>query len=118
MRVAHRNDGKERYGRRHSQDNHICNPTPHARQLTIHAGEPVLRLHNFRGTQDLHAHGLCSACCQRVGAHSVTMRSHGWHPNVCLLYPGYSSSTSKSRIGCPHFRHAGCPTDSYKYETC
>ena len=53
MRVAHRNNGKERYGRRHSQDNHICNPTPHARQLTIHAGEPVLRLHNFRGTQNL-----------------------------------------------------------------
>ena len=44
---SHLNDGKERYGRRHSQDNHICNPTPHARQLTIHAGEPVLRLHNF-----------------------------------------------------------------------
>ena len=53
MRVAHRNNGKERYGRRHSQDNHICHPTPHARQLTIHAGEPVLRLHNFRGTQNL-----------------------------------------------------------------
>ena len=47
MRVAHRNNGKERYGRRHSQDNHICNPTPHARQLTIHVGEPVLRLRNF-----------------------------------------------------------------------
>ena len=30
MRVAHRNNGKERYGRRHSQDNRICNPTPHA----------------------------------------------------------------------------------------
>ena len=30
MRAAHRNNGKERYGRRHCQDNHICNPIPHA----------------------------------------------------------------------------------------
>ena len=30
MRVAHRNKGKERYGHRHSQDNRICNPIPHA----------------------------------------------------------------------------------------
>jgi hypothetical protein len=49
MRVAHRNrKGNERYRRRHSQDNCICNPTSHARQLTIHAREPVLRLHNLR----------------------------------------------------------------------
>jgi hypothetical protein len=48
MRVAHRNNSKERYGRRDSQDNRICNPTSHASQLTIHARERVLRLHNFR----------------------------------------------------------------------
>ena len=30
MRVAHRNNGKERHGHRHSQDNRICNPIPHA----------------------------------------------------------------------------------------
>ena len=47
MRVAHRNrKGKESYGRRHSQDNRICNPTSHARQLTTHAREQVLRLYN------------------------------------------------------------------------
>ena len=31
MRVTHRNrNSKERYGRRHSQNNRICNPIPHA----------------------------------------------------------------------------------------
>ena len=48
MRVAHRNNGQERYGRRHSQDNQICNPTPHAIRLALTEGEPALRPHNFR----------------------------------------------------------------------
>ena len=49
MRVARRNrQGKERYGRRHSQDNRICNPTPHASKLTIHVREQLLKLRNVR----------------------------------------------------------------------
>ena len=47
MRVAHRNNGKERYGRRHSQDDQICNPTPHTISLALTEGEPALRPHNF-----------------------------------------------------------------------
>ena len=98
MRVAHRNNGKERYGRRHCQDNRICNPTSHARQITIHAREQELRLHNFRSrfestTRLTHQRPSLSQC----GATPMGISS-GWFTANHMTTRTSKQKTKTSRV--------------------